>query len=87
MKSFHNMKFKIQRKEKKFKKKFKFLWRFYQNCQSNASLQAASGCFRMQQQRWLAVTETVHPTNSEVFILCPLQTCSQTSLQEKNKQS
>lgn len=52
MKSFHNMKFKIQRKEKKFKKKFKFLWRFYQNCQSNASLQATSGCFHMQQQRW-----------------------------------
>lgn len=33
MKWFHNMKFKFQRKEKNLKKKCKFLWSFYRNCQ------------------------------------------------------
>ena len=70
----------ISKKRKKFfLNKFKFLWSFYQNSQSNACLQVACGCFCMQQQRWLAVTETAHPTNSEVLILCPLQACLQTS--------
>lgn len=71
MKSFHNMKFKIQRKEEKLKEiqiSMKILSELSVKCFTGSLVADANV------KGETAVTEIVHPTNSEVFILCPLQT-------------